>query len=110
VGPSDYDSTRSAYQQAKRRKSQSEKEELNRSRRSSKSRLAEDHLPESYADLAKRVYKMADKEGWSQQKIFELLKDPAKLVKTMEHVTLISEFCSENWKVSRSRWTQWWSA
>ena len=29
---------------------------------------------------------MAEKEGWSQQKVFELLKDPVKLVKTMEHV------------------------
>ena len=43
-------------------------------------------MPENYADLAKRVYKMAEKEGWSQQKVFELLKDPVKLVKTMEHV------------------------
>jgi ribosome-binding protein aMBF1 (putative translation factor) len=43
-------------------------------------------LPENYAELAKKVYKMAEKEGWSQQKIFELLKDPSKLVKTMEHV------------------------
>ena len=43
-------------------------------------------MPENYADLAKRVYKMAEKEGWSQSKIFELLKDPVKLVKTMEHV------------------------
>ncbi len=62
---------------------------MNRSRRSSKSRLNEDDLPESYADLAKRVYKLAEKEGWSQAKIFELLKDPAKLVKTMEHVSVI---------------------
>jgi hypothetical protein len=30
----------------------------------------EEDLPESYADLAKRVYKMAEKEGWSQAKIF----------------------------------------
>jgi hypothetical protein len=29
---------------------------------------------------------MAEKEGWSQTKVFELLKDPAKLVKAMEHV------------------------
>jgi len=38
---------------------------LNRSRRSSKSRPNEEDLPESYADLAKRVYKMAEIEGWS---------------------------------------------
>jgi len=29
---------------------------------------------------------MAEKEGWSKEKVFNLLKDPAKLVKTMEHV------------------------
>jgi hypothetical protein len=43
-------------------------------------------LPETYGELAKRVYKMAEKEGWSQKKIFELLKDPTKLVKTLENV------------------------
>ena len=47
-----------------------------RSRRSSKSRLMEEDLPENYADLAKRVYAMAEKEGWSKEKVFELLKDP----------------------------------
>ncbi len=51
----------------------------------------EEDLPESYGELAKRVYKMAEKEGWSQQKVFELLKDPARLVKTMEHVRFIFE-------------------
>lgn len=30
---------------------------------------------------------MAEIEGWSQAKVFELLKDPLKLVKTMEHVS-----------------------
>ena len=81
-------------QQSRRRKSQGEREredELNRSRRSSKSRLQEEDLPESYADLAKRVYQMAEKEGWSQQKVFELLKDPAKLVKAMEHVRYFAD-------------------
>lgn len=58
------------------------------SRRSSKSRLREEDLPENYAELAKRVYKMAEKEGWSKEKVFELLKDPSKLVKTMEHVRI----------------------
>jgi ribosome-binding protein aMBF1 (putative translation factor) len=58
-----------------------------RSRRSSKTRLVEEDLPESYGNLAKRVYAMAEKEGWSQAKIFQLLKDPAKLVKTLEHVS-----------------------
>lgn len=48
----------------------------------------EEDLPENYAELAKRVYSMAKKEGWSQQKVFDLLKDPAKLVKTMEHVRI----------------------
>ena len=43
-------------------------------------------MPESYGDLAKRCYKMAEKEGWSKEKVFELLKDPVKLVKTLEHV------------------------
>ena len=31
---------------------------------------------------------MAEKEGWSKEKVFDLLKDPAKLVKTMEHVRI----------------------
>lgn len=56
------------------------------SRRSSRSRVREEDLPENYAELAKRVYKMAEKEGWSKEKVFDLLKDPSKLVKTMEHV------------------------
>lgn len=46
----------------------------------------EEDLPESYADLAKRVYTMAEKEGWSKEKVFELLKDPSKLVNKMENV------------------------
>ena len=48
--------------------------------------MREEDLPESYAELAKRVYKMAEKEGWSREKVFELLKDPLKLVAKMEHV------------------------
>lgn len=48
----------------------------------------EEDLPETYAELAKRVYKMAEKEGWTQQKVMELLKDPAKLVKQMENVRI----------------------
>jgi hypothetical protein len=68
----------------------------------------EDDLPESYADLARRVYKMAEKEGWSQQKVFELLKDPAKLVKTMEHVSVSYIFMScvfrESSKASKNPW------
>lgn len=47
----------------------------------------EEDLPENYADLAKRVYSMAEKEGWSKEKVFELLKDPERLVKKMEHVS-----------------------
>jgi hypothetical protein len=31
---------------------------------------------------------MAEKEGWSKEKVFELLKDPEKLVKKMEHVMI----------------------
>ncbi|CDW73762.1 UNKNOWN [Stylonychia lemnae] len=84
----DSDKNNKDYQQSRRQKSQSEREkqdEMNRSRRSSKSRPNEEELPESYADLAKRVYKMAELEGWPQSKVFELLKDPMKLVKTMEH-------------------------
>ena len=49
----------------------------------------EEDLPENYADLAKRVYIMAEKEGWSKEKVFELLKDPEKIAKKMEHVYLI---------------------
>jgi len=45
----------------------------------------EEDLPEPYSDLAKRVYAMAEKEGWPREKVFELLKDPEKLVKKMEH-------------------------
>ena len=65
---------------------------MNRSRRSSKSRINEEDLPETYAELAKRVYAMAEKEGWSKDKVFELLKDPAKLVKTMEHVQFTTTY------------------
>ena len=69
-------------QQSRRRQSMSakdkkEKDELNRSRRSSRARLMEDDLPEKYGDLAKRVYKMAEKEGWPKSKVIELLKNPA---------------------------------
>ena len=32
---------------------------------------------------------MAEKEGWSKEKVFELLNDPVKLVKKMEHVSNI---------------------
>jgi len=56
------------------------------SRKSSRSRVREEDLPENYAELAKRVYQMAEKEGWSKEKVFKLLNDPSKLVKTMEHV------------------------
>lgn len=45
----------------------------------------EEDLPENYAELAKRVYQMAEKEGWSKEKVFQLLNNPNKLVKTMEH-------------------------
>jgi ribosome-binding protein aMBF1 (putative translation factor) len=48
----------------------------------------EEDLPENYADLAKRVYSMAEKEGWSKEKVFELLKNPEKLVKKMENVNI----------------------
>lgn len=47
--------------------------EGNGSRRSSSGRINEDDLPANYADLAKAVYAMADKEGWSKEKIFKLL-------------------------------------
>ena len=52
--------------------------------------MMEEDLPENYAELAKRVYSMAEKEGWSKEKVFELLKDPEKLVKKMEHVMIYS--------------------
>jgi hypothetical protein len=31
---------------------------------------------------------MAEKEGWSKEKVFELLKNPEKLVKKMENVNI----------------------
>jgi ribosome-binding protein aMBF1 (putative translation factor) len=68
-------------------KEREKQDELNRSRRSSNTRLQEEDLPESYADLARRIYRMAEKEGWPQTKVVELLKNPAKLVKTMENVS-----------------------
>ncbi len=67
----------------------------------------EEDLPESYADLAKRVYAMAEKEGWSREKVFELLKDPEKLVKKMEHVWFYFERLldfRENLKDSKNQW------
>lgn len=51
--------------------------------------MREEDLPENYAELAKRVYEMGEKEGWSKEKIFDLLKDPAKLVKKMENVSFV---------------------
>lgn len=58
-----------------------------RSRRSSKSRINEEDLPAKYADLAKTVYTMAAKEGWSKDKMFKMLQDPVKLVRTLENVS-----------------------
>lgn len=43
-------------------------------------------MPESYADLAKRIYRMAEKEGWPSSKVMDLLKNPAKMVKILENV------------------------
>jgi len=62
------------------------------SRRSSKSRVREEDLPENYAELAKRVYAMAEKEGWSKEKTFALLKDPTKLVEKMGNVSTFKAF------------------
>jgi hypothetical protein len=62
----------------------------------------EEDLPENYADLARRVYSMAEKEGWSKEKVFELLKDPERLVKKMEHVMIYSYYvrlCGKNNKL-----------
>jgi ribosome-binding protein aMBF1 (putative translation factor) len=63
-------------------------EEMNRSRRSGSRRLAEEDLPENYGDLAKRVYAMSEKEGWTKEKTFELLKSPNKLIAHMENVRI----------------------
>jgi hypothetical protein len=46
---------------------------------------------------------MAEKEGWSKEKVFALLKDPVKLVKKMEHVRICfikNIFCA--WRKSES--------
>lgn len=63
--------------------------------------MREEDLPENYAELAKRVYQMAEKEGWSKEKVFNLLKDPAKLVKTMEHVRYHHKIYKKNEKSGR---------
>lgn len=60
-----------------------------RSRRSSRSRVREEDLPATYADLAKHAYKLAEQEGWTTEKTMSLLKEPAKLAKYLEHVSQI---------------------
>ena len=71
------------------RSQKTEKEdELNRSRRSGSRRLGEEDMPENYGDLAKRVYAMSEKEGWTKEKTFELLKSPNKLIAHMENVRI----------------------
>jgi hypothetical protein len=59
-----------------------------RSRRSSRSRVREEDLPTSYAELAKHAYKLADQEGWTTEKTINLLMEPQKLAKELEHVNL----------------------
>ena len=94
---SEHNDKKENYQQSRRRKSQGDRnqDELNKSRRSSRSHVREEDLPENYAELAKRVYQMAEKEGWSQKKVFDLLKDPVKLVKTMENVRYLLNFAEK---------------
>jgi hypothetical protein len=48
--------------------------------------MKEEDMPENYGDLAKRVYAMSEKEGWTKEKTFELLKSPQKLIAHMENV------------------------
>ncbi len=47
--------------------------------------MTQDDLPENYAELAKKVYHLAETERWPQERVFDLLKDPWKLVKTFEN-------------------------
>ena len=42
-------------------------------------------MPEIYGDLAKRVYAMSEKVGWTKEKTFQLLKSPNKLIANMEN-------------------------
>lgn len=55
------------------------------------SNAGQEELPESYADLAKRIYDMAAKEGWPQSKVFDLLKNPAKMVRILENVRITND-------------------
>lgn len=43
--------------------------------------------PEGYADRAKMVYDMAEREQWSKEKTMEMLKDPSKFAKYVEIVS-----------------------
>ena len=58
-----------------------------RSRRSSRSRVKEEDLPATYAELARHCYKLADEEGWATEKTMSLLMEPHKLAKELEHVS-----------------------
>ena len=65
-----------------------EREEA-RSRRSSRSRVREEDLPATYAELARHAYKLAEEEGWPAEKTKSLLMEPQKLAKELEHVSYI---------------------
>lgn len=58
-----------------------------RSRRSSRSRVREEDLPATYAELARHAYRLAEEEGWEAEKTKGLLMNPQKLAKELEHVS-----------------------
>jgi len=39
-----------------------------------------------YGNLAKRIYEIAQKEGWSKNKVFEFLQEPQKIIRVLENV------------------------
>lgn len=56
------------------------------------SKMNEDESPENYAMLAKQIYQMAQTEGWSKKKMFDLLQNPVKLLKSLENVRYLDYF------------------
>lgn len=66
---------------------------LSRNQQQSMAAKTIDHNHNMYATLAKTAYAIGEKEGWTTQKIFQMLSDPQKMHKYIELVniaTLIS--------------------
>jgi hypothetical protein len=47
------------------------------------------HQPDGYAERAKLVYKVAEKEGWTRETTLQMLKDPVKFARFTANVSFI---------------------